>query len=429
MRLHTPQKTDRILETLAPPAGPKTKNCAKGAGSISSAIKSAAAKDIPLEALRGIAAIIVVLNHSIVAFLPQYYGLGPIRAGGPQSLLGDLRYVFINGTAAVCLFFVLSGYVLTRRYCLSGDTGILLKGAVKRWPRLMGPVLVTVLISYALFYFHLYHFQQAGAASGSTWLSLFGNGFFRFFAPALTVAQIHLRGALEQGIFLVFFRGDVVFDSSLWTMRPEFLGSLIAFGAAPILLEARKSSKSITIGLAALIVVLLHFAAPNLEAFPIGTAMAVLLPRNAVLPRTIAYPAILVSLYLLGYPSQAVGAYTAFGWLIAAGMPATDPMILGAALMICTVETFPPIRRLFSGRLPAALGQLSFPVYLLHVLVICSTGSAVYLRHGAIPAIVTVFIVTTVAALPLVWFNNFWVARVNAGAAFVLRPRGHHTPL
>lgn len=382
---------------------------------------TARAKDIPLEALRGIAAVVVVLNHSILAFLPQYYGFGP--GGGSQSLGGSLAFVFINGTAAVCLFFVLSGYVLTRRYCLSGNPRILLKGVVKRWPRLMGPVFVTVLLSYALFYFHLYHYRQAGAVSGSPWLSLFGLAFFRPSAPPLTTAAIHLHGALVQGAFLTFFRGDALFDSSLWTMRPEFAGSLIAFGAAPLLLDARKISARFTIGVAALVVMLLHFAQPELEAFPIGTAMAVLLPHRAVLPRIAAWPVLLLSLYLLGYPGRPEGAYTAFGGLVFLGMPACDPLILGAALLIGVVETFPPLRRLFSGRLPAILGELSFPVYLLHVLVICTAGSAIYLRYGALSAIVTVFIVTLAAAVPLARFNGWWVARVNAGTDVLLTPR------
>lgn len=383
----------------------------------------ARAKNIPLEALRGIAAIVVVLNHSIVAFLPQYYGFGPIPVGGPHSLQGTLPYVFINGAGAVCLFFVLSGYVLTRRFCRSGDTRILMTGAVKRWPRLMGPVLVTVLISYSLFYFHLYYFQQAGAKSGSDWLSLFGDAFFRLFHPALSTASIHFHGALAQGLYFVFFRGDALYDSSLWTMRPEFAGSLIAFGAAPILLEARKSSPYVTFGLAAMLVALLHFAEPNLEAFPIGVAMAVLLPRTGRLPHFIAWPIMASSLYLLGYPGHAVGAYAGFGWLAAHGMAMTDPLILGAALMIGTVELFPPIRGAMSGRVPKLLGMFSFPVYLVHVLVICSAGSAMYLRHGAIPAIAVVFLLTPLAAAPLVWFNDLWVARVNQGAAFLLRVR------
>jgi peptidoglycan/LPS O-acetylase OafA/YrhL len=82
----------------------------------------------------------------------------------------------LNGHAAVALFFVLSGYVLSRRFFESGDHRILLKGAVKRWPRLMGPVLLVVLASYALFKVNFYQFEQAGAVSGSPWLINFEYG-------------------------------------------------------------------------------------------------------------------------------------------------------------------------------------------------------------------------------------------------------------
>ena len=380
-------------------------------------------KDVPLEALRGIAALVVVLNHSILAFLPQYYGSGPLPSGGPHSLQGTLQYVFINGAGAVSLFFVLSGYVLTRRFCFTGETRILMKGAVKRWPRLMGPVLATVMLSYSLFYFHLYYFQQAGAKSGSDWLSLFGDSFFQMGQPPLTTAAIHLRGALEQGLYLVFFRGDYLYDSSLWTMRPELAGSLIAFGAAPILLEARKSSPYLTIALAAALVALLHFADSNLEAFPIGVAMAVLLPRGGRLPHVLAWPMLLLALYLLGYPGHAEGAYAALAWLEAQGMKGAEPMIVGAALTIGAVECFPPVRRAISGRLAALLGKFSFPIYLVHVLVIFSAGSAIYLRYGTMPAFASVLLLSPVAALPLVWFNEWWVGRVNGWADALIRPR------
>ncbi len=380
-------------------------------------------KDIPLEALRGLAAIAVVLNHSILAYLPQLYGSGPLPAGGPHSLQGTVQYVFINGAGAVCLFFVLSGYVLTRRFCQTGDTRILMKGAVKRWPRLMGPVLATVMLSYSLFYFHLYYFQQAGEKSGSDWLSLFGNSFFQMLQPPLTTAAIHLRGALEQGLYFVFFRGDYLYDSSLWTMRPELAGSLIAFGAAPILLEARKSSAYLTAGLAAVMVALLHFADSNLEAFPIGVAMAVLLPRESRLPHAVAWPILLIGLYLLGFPGKAMGAYAAFGWLEAQGMKGAEPMILGAALTIVGVECFPPVRRMMSGRFAALLGEFSFPIYLVHVLVIFSAGSAIYMRYGTAPAFAAGLLLSPVAALPLVWFNAWWVGRVNACADMLIRPR------
>jgi peptidoglycan/LPS O-acetylase OafA/YrhL len=360
------------------------------------------------------------MNHSLLGFLPQLYGFVPSLLN--KRMQGSIFYICMNGAAAVCLFFVLSGYILTRRYCATGDITILVRGAAKRWPRLMGPVLVTVLISYSLFYFHLYHFAEAGARSNSSWLVEFADGFLRFNQPPATVQAIHFRTALEHGSFLVFFRGDAMFDSSLWTMQPELLGSFIAFGAAPLLLYARKSSVWAVLWLLALLVVSLHFLRPEVSAFPIGVAMAVLLPRGATLRRRYAYPAILVAIYLLGYPGMALGDYSIFGFLVAQGMPYAYPQIAGAAILISVIEVFPPIRHAFSGKFSAFLGNLSFPIYLLHALVICSVGSWVYLRLGAVPAIISVFAVAVPASLPLMMFNNWWMARVNSVTERLLRP-------
>src|ERR1700728_2842757 len=105
-------------------------------------------KDLPLEALRGLAAIAVLLWHSMLGFFPQWSGIFPDRWPPEAALSGQVWYGLIYGTAAVTLFFVLSGFVLTRRFLMNGDQQIILRGAIKRWPRLAGPVLVTVLASW-----------------------------------------------------------------------------------------------------------------------------------------------------------------------------------------------------------------------------------------------------------------------------------------
>jgi peptidoglycan/LPS O-acetylase OafA/YrhL len=385
-------------------------------------VTAARSKDIPLEAVRGIAALVVVLTHSVIGFLPKYAGMDFGNIGA--RLQGSVLFIAINGSSAVSLFFVLSGYILTRRYCATGDARILLKGAVKRWPRLMGPVFVAVLFSYALFYFHLYFFQEAGTASNSPWLVQFAGAFNQIGGPNATPLSIHLRDALLQGSFLVFFRGDWLYDSSLWTMHPELMGSFIAFGLAPILLEAGRSSRALVIALLIVAIAALFFARADLAAFPLGVGLAVLLPRGASLPARYAYPALLAAVYLLGYPGFAAGSYAIFGVLDAHGMPPTWPQIAGAAIVIGVIETFPPIRKPLSGRFSAFIGALSFPIYLLHALIICSVGSKVYLMAGPIAAIASVFVASTVASLPLMKFNDWWVGRVNAVADIVVRSGG-----
>src|SRR5690606_12773670 len=66
-----------------------------------------------LEALRGIASVIVLVHHALLGFAPGLHGL--LQPDSPHALFGTPAFSLINGGAAVVLFFVLSGFVLTFR--------------------------------------------------------------------------------------------------------------------------------------------------------------------------------------------------------------------------------------------------------------------------------------------------------------------------
>ncbi len=142
----------------------------------------------------------------------------------------------LNGTAAVTVFFVLSGLVLSRAYLSTGDASIIARGALKRWPRLAGPVLVVVMISALLDRFGLYRYDQA-ALTGSPWLA--GHSFHAVVPEARGVTQ-----AISQGV-MTFIRGDSYYDTSLWTMRYEMTGSYVVFGLVLILGQLRGSARSV----------------------------------------------------------------------------------------------------------------------------------------------------------------------------------------
>jgi peptidoglycan/LPS O-acetylase OafA/YrhL len=68
--------------------------------------------------------------------------------------------------------------------------------------------------------------------------------------------------------------------------------------------------------------------------------------------------------------------------------------------------------RVLNKKIGALLGRLSFPVYLIHVPVICSASSAAYVwmfgllgRAAVYPAALCTVVVTLAAALPLAKFD------------------------
>jgi peptidoglycan/LPS O-acetylase OafA/YrhL len=377
-------------------------------------------KEVSLEAVRGIAAIVVVFWHSCLAFLPQHTGVFPQY--DQLTWQGSPFFVFLNGQSAVALFFVLSAYVLTRRFFFSTQVLALVRGAVKRWPRFVGPIFVTVLTSYVLFRFNLYSFSQAGKESGSSWLTTFG---WEFSDPAPNTGLLR---ALKEATYAVLFREEALFDTSLWTMHTEFVGSFIAFGMAPLLAEAKKIAKwPVWFLSGCVILIAANSDMPNLAAFPVGVTIAALLPKQRKVSIIFVSALLLTALYLLGYSGKCIGIYAAMDLLHVGARYTSYPAIAGAAIIICIFEIYEPLKLMFSGRRSRWLGEFSFPIYLMHALIICSLGSAVYLRYGTAAAFASVIIATPIVSFPLLLFDRVWVSRVNH-VANLLIPRNPKLP-
>lgn len=104
-----------------------------------------------LDALRGIAAFLVLLQHARVMGLDPRPFEHPLLERGAHALMhfSPLR-VLEFGRGAVLFFFVLSGYVLTRALVRNGSPG-LLAFAAQRTIRLMVPVFASVLLSAGLY--------------------------------------------------------------------------------------------------------------------------------------------------------------------------------------------------------------------------------------------------------------------------------------
>jgi peptidoglycan/LPS O-acetylase OafA/YrhL len=184
-----------------------------------------------LETLRGLAALAVVFSHIFATANLHGWAAGLALAGkySPLSLL-------INGCGAVIFFFTLSGYVLTLRALETNDTRMILRGAVKRWPRLAGPVLASTLMSWALWHFGLYFHTEAAKLATNDWLLHFAYGTL----DLEHLPDMRLIAAIRQGVWGTFVRGDASFNSSLWTMSYEFAGSFAIFLAAFLTIMFRK---------------------------------------------------------------------------------------------------------------------------------------------------------------------------------------------
>jgi peptidoglycan/LPS O-acetylase OafA/YrhL len=111
-------------------------------------------KLVELEALRGIAAMIVFFHHFLLLIAPRLHGRN--FPDDPIALVRTPLFALVNGSAAVAVFFVLSGFVLTVGAMEDRDWRQFLIGVLKRWPRLALLVVVVNIASAIFFMLGLY---------------------------------------------------------------------------------------------------------------------------------------------------------------------------------------------------------------------------------------------------------------------------------
>jgi peptidoglycan/LPS O-acetylase OafA/YrhL len=322
-------------------------------------------RDVPLEALRGIAAIVVVAWHFTLSFFPTMVDAAHC------TLCETPLFAFMHGTAAVGVFFALSGYVLTRRYFETGERRILVIGALKRWFRLFLPVFLSVILSWLLFATNSYSYEKAGMLSRSGWLVSFGYAMRTPFDPTFWMA-------LKDGFTEAFYHDEQSLNPILWTIHLELIGSFTAFAFAALIGHLR-NYRWLVFVTSAIVMVPIHFIDPALAPFVPGCLLAFYSPKHNSVNLPVALIMIAVGLCCIGY-REPVGFYSMFNF---PGFMNSDTQVnynstIGAILIMIALIGCAPIRKALSGRIAQVLGRLSFPIYLVHMILICSVGSMVY---------------------------------------------------
>lgn len=143
---------------------------------------------------------IVFSGHYFRNFAPEF----------EKSLNGTILYSLLNGPAAVILFFVLSGFVLSRGPILARNVSGIVSAAIKRWPRLAGPVIASSFV---------YIFGALSGAFPRPGHFMPGEGeslpiiYWGFGRHAENIPAV-----LRESSFGTFFYGSARFNDVLWSM-------------------------------------------------------------------------------------------------------------------------------------------------------------------------------------------------------------------
>lgn len=347
-----------------------------------------------LDGLRGIASLVVFIHHYICAFYPALvfgagaaFHIGRVEAQVAASPLN----LFYNGGFAVCIFFVLSGYVLTYKYFRTRQRDIIISSSVRRYIRLMVPIVFTLIIAYLLLITHLNYNGPASSITGSTWLASANSCIPNFL------------DVLKQGVWSVFFESPNQYkslDSALWTISIEFMGSFLVFSFT-MLFGDLKNRWIFYLG-AGLVLLDTYYL-----AFIIGMLLSDLDSKNNE-EYTLKNPFLKSGLLILGL---FLGSYYIGGWWgmslynltkLNLAQPSIFFRTIGAGILLLVTINSNCIKKILSTRIPLFLGRISFSMYLLHLLVIYSVSSMIFMALFDVVSYNAASVITFLATLPVV---------------------------
>ncbi|KKX25411.1 acyltransferase [Rhizobium sp. LC145] len=315
-----------------------------------------------LDGLRGLAALAVLLGHleALILTAASTQGVYP----GPSGILPSLYLALTSGTLAVAIFFILSGFVLIKKFDETRSSRVLLGAAVKRYFRLTPPIFASMVLAYLLYRFIGPHTAEASRIIG-------GHGWLE----ARPNTSMPLSEVFEYGLFSTII-GRSAYNGVLWTMNIEFAGSLLLFCFAAVFYS---SPRYILIAAVTASVSVLAFGetAIHLSMFLLGSTFLKFksLKINEIGAITLICIGLFAGAVRVTWPEfQSVTALLSLSGNAANAFQLAINSF-GAALIVTAACFCPTLQSKISGAACRYLGRISFSLYLIHLPVYFTIGA------------------------------------------------------
>jgi peptidoglycan/LPS O-acetylase OafA/YrhL len=352
-----------------------------------------------LQSLRGIAAATVMIGHCLIS-----YGPSPLLIGFSELL---------NGRAAVVVFFVLSGYVLScslqrGRFDRDAVLGFYVRRGFRLYPA------IWVASAFGLAYLFALHWQIPPDRAGPLIQQSFRPDRFDTLHIVTSIAGLTT--------FII---------PQLWTIFIEIVASIAMPGIAFVALYRRQWFPCI-LGMALLVSLTLpntyYHVTLYLIDFVVGAGLAI--PGLAMRLFQNAPARLLVSLGLV------MLACTRFLPLEYWGAAANLLELAAATLIIGALIGANEKVYLFRSRVLRFLGDISYSLYLLHFVVLCTVVKLFTLLQWASGTSVSIYVLailatclTSTITIMLAWLSDVYVEEpgIKLGKRllrFLGRPRG-----
>jgi peptidoglycan/LPS O-acetylase OafA/YrhL len=320
-----------------------------------------------LNGLRGGASFIVVIAHYLQVFYPTVFN-GNIESIHTKNNLELTLYktplnLFVNANFSVCIFFVLSGYVLSIKFFKYKDKKIIISGMLKRHLRLALPVLAVLTLAYVMYKINAFYL---GDVSEITKTDITNKYLIKY----------DYIDILKQSLFQVFIFNIETYNAVLWTMQYEFIGSFIIFFIL-IAFSYCKHKRALSIAL------ILIFLNSYYLGFILGCLLSYISINKIVNIKKIALEFLLLIALFFGSTPYYQGNDSIYNIISLKFLGINDFILfhtLGGALLVFVILNLKALQNMFSSKIMFFLGKISFSLYLVHFLFINSLGSYIFIK-------------------------------------------------
>eukprot|EP00742_Colponemidia_sp_Colp-10_P011445 GILJ01012719.1.p1 GENE.GILJ01012719.1~~GILJ01012719.1.p1 ORF type:complete len:430 (+),score=34.97 GILJ01012719.1:3-1292(+) len=342
-----------------------------------------------VDGLRGCAAAAVVIQHVVTGFYPVLNtGRMPeeTERGHDISFLGLPPFrILYNGVFSVYLFFVLSGFVLPYKYFSSKDSSVVTTSTLRRYIRLGLPSLVASFIPFIMMECNL--FVPTGLPEHS-WITNY---------PPKDATFLTL---LRESLFAMWVRGGNMFNAVMWTMRHEFVGSLLVYLFAPAMTFVKYPYAlcllCFAFCLAPPVASDTYFYAPFFLGMALsyfhahGNTFSLPWVDKVAASKITFWLCLLLGVWCIFLPLDIRTPWwcvwiSDFVYIFTDFINAVTYTVASALILFAIIHS-PRLQKVFSSRICVFLGKVSFAVYLYHMLVHTTvlTGlfRLLYVEHG-----------------------------------------------
>ena len=378
-----------------------------------------------LESIRGLAAVQVVLLHFFSAFRPDLVFESARGSPAWYVHLSPLSFLY-DGHSAVYIFFVLSGYVLSRSFERHLEHPLALVAA--RAVRLGLPAIAAVLVGAAAIGIFGRPNVEASAISGSKW----------FASPHFT--ELSMLSIVRDGIGNALFLGyrglpGVAFLSPwqqsigqsfappLWTLSIEFYGSLV------VLLLCWCARRSRTLWWAAVILATIFTIRSAYLCFVVGHLLAKWhraekpAPANPLLPNIAValgvFLCVRADLWQFEWLRSLCSEPTL--WLFPVQSAAQQQKAFGAIFLLTGLIHLQWVRSALSWPWLVKQSRLSFPIYLVHWPILFGPTALIFLWLNGVIGLELARVGAIVAGISIVFAAGLLFFPVDRGALSLSR--------